>query len=103
MRKFDIPCPEVQLLRKHVLVMSFIGQDQKPAPKLKDARMSQADAEDAYDQVVCVSITNFLPISVCSFDAFKQTIYHYVPYTASFLTLILIEQKVLSLCQQYRV
>lgn len=52
MRKFNIPCPEVQLLRKHVLVMSFIGQDQRPAPKLKDARMSQADLEDAYDQVV---------------------------------------------------
>jgi serine/threonine-protein kinase RIO1 len=36
--------------------MSFIGQDQRPAPKLKDARMSQADLEDAYDQVVSVSL-----------------------------------------------
>ena len=54
MRKFNIPCPDVQVLKKHVLVMSFIGQDQKPAPKLKDARMSKTDYEDAYEQVISV-------------------------------------------------
>ena len=54
MKKFGIPCPAVQVLNKHVLVMSFIGEDQIPAPKLKDADLSLEDLEDAYDQVVKV-------------------------------------------------
>ena len=42
------------MLKKHVLVMSFLGQDGQPAPKLKDAaeRMSEAELETAYSQVV---------------------------------------------------
>ncbi|WAR17259.1 RIOK3-like protein [Mya arenaria] len=52
MRKFSIPCPEVQVLKKHVLVMSFIGSEQRPAPKLKDAKLSTENWEDAYQQVV---------------------------------------------------
>lgn len=60
MKKFKIPCPIVQMLKKHVLVMSFIGEDRVPAPKLKDARMSNSDLQKAYDQVVSVSdITSF--------------------------------------------
>ena len=51
MLKFNISCPRVQLLKKHCLVMSFIGHDRIPAPKLKDAKMSSEDMEDAYDQV----------------------------------------------------
>lgn len=56
MKKFGIPCPAVQVLNKHVLVMSFIGKDQIPAPKLKDARLSVEDLEDAYEQVVKVRL-----------------------------------------------
>lgn len=56
MKKFNLPCPEVQVLKNHVLVMSFIGENGKPAPKLKDAAMSVADMVDAYDQVLTVSI-----------------------------------------------
>ena len=46
--------PEVVVLKKHVLVMSFLGQDGLPAPKLKEAaeRMSEAELETAYSQVV---------------------------------------------------
>ena len=46
--------PEVVVLKKHVLVMSFIGVDGQPAPKLKDAvsHMSKATVEVAYQQVV---------------------------------------------------
>ena len=42
------------VLKKHVLVMSFLGQDGRPAPKLKEAaeRMSEAELETAYSQVV---------------------------------------------------
>ena len=42
------------MLKKHVLVMSFLGQDGRPAPKLKEAaeRMTEAELEMAYSQVV---------------------------------------------------
>ncbi|XP_046584241.1 serine/threonine-protein kinase RIO3-like [Haliotis rubra] len=50
MKKFDLPCPHVVVRKQHVLVMSFIGDDGISAPKLKDARLSSADLEDAYAQ-----------------------------------------------------
>lgn len=50
--KAGIPCPKVVTLRKHVLVISFIGENHKPAPKLKDAIMNDADYIVAYDEVV---------------------------------------------------
>ncbi len=49
-----ISCPEVVLLRKHILIMSFIGQDQKPAPKLKDVRLSSDSMMSAYQQCIHV-------------------------------------------------
>ena len=50
-----ISCPEVVLLRKHVLIMSFIGQDQRPAPKLKEATLTQEEMTTAYHQTIQVS------------------------------------------------
>jgi RIO kinase 3 len=47
-----ISCPEVVLLRKHVLIMSFIGQDQRPAPKLKEATLTQEEMTTAYHQTI---------------------------------------------------
>jgi len=47
MKKFNVPCPEVQVLKNHVLIMSFIGENGVPAPKLKVAPLSSADLEDA--------------------------------------------------------
>ncbi len=46
--------PEVVVLKKHVLVMSFIGEDGRPAPKIKDAveHMTVAQVQSAYNQVV---------------------------------------------------
>lgn len=51
LRKVGIPCPQVVTLKHHVLVMSFIGENLYPAPKLKDAKMSNADYIQAYDEV----------------------------------------------------
>uniref|UniRef100_A0A3B4YKY4 non-specific serine/threonine protein kinase n=2 Tax=Seriola lalandi dorsalis TaxID=1841481 RepID=A0A3B4YKY4_SERLL len=52
MKKAEIPCPEVVMLKKHILVMSFIGKDHVPAPKLKDARLGSEDMKNAYYQVL---------------------------------------------------
>ncbi|XP_067833754.1 serine/threonine-protein kinase RIO3 [Heptranchias perlo] len=52
MQKVGILCPEVVVLKKHILVMSFIGQDQVPAPKLKDVKLSTEDMKQAYYQVL---------------------------------------------------
>jgi RIO kinase 3 len=50
MRKFGIPCPEVVVLKKHILVMSFIGESHKPAEKLKEAFLKDAELMEAYLQ-----------------------------------------------------
>ncbi|XP_034041840.1 serine/threonine-protein kinase RIO3 isoform X2 [Thalassophryne amazonica] len=52
MKKAAIPCPEVVLLKKHILVMSFIGKDHIPAPRLKDAMLGSEDMKVAYEQVL---------------------------------------------------
>ena len=56
MQKAGIPCPTVAMLKKHILVMSFIGKDQKPAPKLKDAVLSSRQLRQAYQQCVEVRL-----------------------------------------------
>uniref|UniRef100_A0A3Q2Y1C3 Serine/threonine-protein kinase RIO1 n=1 Tax=Hippocampus comes TaxID=109280 RepID=A0A3Q2Y1C3_HIPCM len=47
-----IPSPEPLLLRSHVLLMSFIGKDDRPAPLLKNAVFSESKARELYLQVV---------------------------------------------------
>ena len=51
MFKAGIPCPEVVLLKKHVLVMSFVGENHQAAPKLKNAILSNSQKVLAYEQV----------------------------------------------------
>jgi RIO kinase 3 len=51
MRKFGILCPEVVVLKKHILVMSFIGEGHKPAKKLKEAFLKPAELTEAYLQI----------------------------------------------------
>ena len=46
------------MLRKHVLIMSFIGQDQRPAPKLKEATLTLEEMTTAYHQTMEVSGTH---------------------------------------------
>lgn len=55
MQRAGIPCPTVVLLKKHILVMSFIGQDQVPAPKLKEVKLSSEEMKEAYYQTLHVS------------------------------------------------
>ncbi|XP_012707208.2 serine/threonine-protein kinase RIO3 [Fundulus heteroclitus] len=52
MKKAGIPCPDVVLLKKHILVMSFIGKQSVPAPKLKDVSLGAEEMTEAYHQVL---------------------------------------------------
>merc|ERR1719186_1269508 len=54
MSRAGLRVPTAVVLKKHILVMSFIGREGRPAPKLKDAvaKMSSKDIELAYQQVV---------------------------------------------------
>jgi len=54
MARHGIHVPEAVMLKKHVLLMSFIGSDGVPAPKLRDVDFSDnyPDLEIAYEQVV---------------------------------------------------
>ncbi|XP_036159972.1 serine/threonine-protein kinase RIO3-like [Myotis myotis] len=52
MQKAGILCPAVVLLKKHILVMSFIGHDQVPAPKLKEVKLSSEEMKEAYHQTL---------------------------------------------------
>lgn len=66
-----IPCPEVVLLKKHVLIMSFIGKDQCPAPKLKEADLSPDQVKSAYHQCVQV-MCGCMIINLCIPDIVVQ-------------------------------
>ena len=47
-----IRCPEVVILKKQVLVMSFIGSERRPAPKLKYVRLTAFQGTHAYKQCI---------------------------------------------------
>ncbi|XP_016380526.1 serine/threonine-protein kinase RIO1 [Sinocyclocheilus rhinocerous] len=48
----QIPSPEPIMLRSHVLVMSFIGRDDMPAPLLKNAVLSESKSRELYLQII---------------------------------------------------
>lgn len=63
LQKAGIPSPKPLLIKKHVLVMSFIGHKQSAAPKLKHTRLSYEQWVDAYEQVVDVSKSKWFYIT----------------------------------------
>ncbi|XP_046401530.1 serine/threonine-protein kinase RIO3 [Ischnura elegans] len=54
MQKAGIPCPDVVCLKKHILVLSFVGDGERhrAAPKLKDAILKPEQYVKAYNQIV---------------------------------------------------
>lgn len=49
-----IPVPEPIILRSHVLVMRFCGENSLPAPKLKDVDLSTAKARELYRDCIII-------------------------------------------------
>ncbi len=47
-----VRCPEVVMLKKHVLVMSFLGEDMKPAPQLREVKLTRSQLETAHKQCI---------------------------------------------------
>lgn len=45
-------CPRALVLKKHILVMEFVGSDGKAAPKLAEARLKPKSLSSAYEQCV---------------------------------------------------
>lgn len=52
LRKANINCPDAISLKKHVLVMTFLGSDSCPAPQLKEAKLEGDQLRRSYEQVV---------------------------------------------------
>jgi len=50
--KAGINCPEPILLRNHVLLMDFLGNDGWPAPRLKDKEISESKARELYRDII---------------------------------------------------
>ncbi|XP_014361348.2 serine/threonine-protein kinase RIO3 [Papilio machaon] len=51
-QKIGLNCPDMVCLKKHILVMSFIGRDNKPAPKLRDVILKPEKWESVYNEIV---------------------------------------------------
>jgi len=47
-----IPCPRPVVLRKNILLMTFIGKNGVPAPRLKDAQLSDEKLHEVYMQCI---------------------------------------------------
>ena len=60
LEKAGLPVPRVVILKKHVLVMQFLGHDRRPAFKLKEAKLGPADMQLAYEQCIDVSMEAIL-------------------------------------------
>lgn len=52
MQNIGLNVPDVVVLKRHVLVMRFIGDNHNAAPKLRDARLSAAELSCAYEEIV---------------------------------------------------
>jgi RIO kinase 1 len=47
-----IPCPEPHLLKQHVLIMDFLGEDGWCAPRLREVTLTQEELTVAYASIV---------------------------------------------------
>jgi RIO kinase 1 len=49
-----IPCPAPILLKSHVLIMEFLGENGWPSPRIRDANLSEKRLREAYVQTIII-------------------------------------------------
>lgn len=49
-----IPCPAPVLLKSHVLIMEFLGENGWPSPRIRDANLSEKRLREAYVQTIVI-------------------------------------------------
>ncbi|KAL7473087.1 hypothetical protein ACHAXS_013490 [Conticribra weissflogii] len=49
-----IPCPAPVLLKSHVLIMEFLGENGWPSPRIRDAGLSEKRLREAYVQTIVI-------------------------------------------------
>ncbi|KAL3780826.1 hypothetical protein HJC23_011075 [Cyclotella cryptica] len=49
-----IPCPAPILLKSHVLIMEFLGENGWPSPRIRDANLSEKRLREAYVQTIVI-------------------------------------------------
>lgn len=52
LRRANINCPEAISLKRHVLVMTFLGSNARPAPQLKDAKLDSEQLQASFEQTI---------------------------------------------------
>lgn len=50
----SIPCPAPILLKSHVLIMEFLGENGWPSPRIRDANLSEKRLREAYVQTIII-------------------------------------------------
>lgn len=56
MHRIGVNCPDVIMLKKNLLLMSFVGENNVAAPKLKNAILSAAELIVAYEEIVDIMV-----------------------------------------------
>ncbi|TDH67868.1 uncharacterized protein CCR75_007438 [Bremia lactucae] len=73
----DINCPAPLLLRSHVLLMDFIGQDGWAAPRLKDAKISDSRYRECYISCIKMMRTMYQKCHLVHGDLSEYNILYY--------------------------
>ncbi|KCV67621.1 Atypical/RIO/RIO1 protein kinase [Fonticula alba] len=72
-----IPCPDPVKLRNHVLVMTFIGKNGWPGPRLKDAQLPEKAFPELYMQLVRCMRTMYRVCRLVHADLSEYNIIYY--------------------------
>lgn len=77
MKKVGILCPDVLILKNQMLIMSFIGKDSVPAPKLKDVPLNAAQLIVAYEEVLDMMTKMYKEANLVHADLSEYNILYY--------------------------
>jgi len=72
-----IPCPNPLLVKSNVLVMEFIGEDYKPAPKLRNANLSVDKLSECYIELVLMMRTLYQECKLVHADLSEYNVLYF--------------------------